>query len=323
MVTRDEKYDLIRGLAIIFIVFIHSMGRLATAAEGDTFYLRLESASIQSIISTGVHLFILLSGALLLGKEESAGVFYRKRIRRIIPPFLIWSLVVYTLTCLVSGPIPWKTVIPEFLRQFLTQGVHGTYWFVYMIIGLYLVTPLLRIVCRDEKNCLLLLGITASVYLLNLIWPDFLATGRWFNLNTSCLLDYVAGFTIVRFLREKSWLRPAAWALFATSVAADIFCRFFIGEVLPFEIASALSLFSLLVTHPGPVRLSRPFRLLSETCFGIYLSHCLFISAFVRLPFAAGIPLWADPFLKALAVLAAEFAMMWVLRKLRLTRFLA
>lgn len=323
MVTRDEKYDLIRGLAIIFIVFIHSMGRLATAAEGDTFYLRLESASIQSIISTGVHLFILLSGALLLGKEESAGVFYRKRIRRIIPPFLIWSLVVYTFTCLVSGPIPWKTVIPEFLRQFLTQGVHGTYWFVYMIIGLYLVTPLLRIVCRDEKNCLLLLGITASVYLLNLIWPDFLATGRWFNLNTSCLLDYVTGFTIVHFLREKSWLRPAAWALFATSVAADIFCRFFIGEVLPFEIASALGLFSLLVTHPSPVRLSRPFRLLSETCFGIYLSHCLFVSAFVRLPFTAGIPLWADPFLKALAVLAAEFAMMWVLRKLRLTRFLA
>ena len=90
-------------------------------------------------------LFILLSGALLLGKEESAGTFYRKRSRRIFPPFLFWSLVVFALTCVVSGPIPWKTVVPDFLRQFLTRGVHGTYWFVYMIVGLYLVTPLLRI----------------------------------------------------------------------------------------------------------------------------------------------------------------------------------
>lgn len=323
MTTRDDRYDLIRGLAIILIVFIHSMGRLATAAEGDAFYLRLESAGIQSVISTGVHLFILLSGALLLGKEESAGTFYRKRIRRIIPPFLIWSLVVYTLTCVVSGPIPWKTVIPDFLRQFLTQGVHATYWFVYMIVGLYLVTPLLRIVCREEKNCLLLLGITASVYLLNLVWPDFITTGRWFSRNTSCLMDYVAGFAIVRFLRGKTWLRPAAWALFATSVSADIICRFFIGEVLPFEITSALGLFTLLVTCPAPVRLPRPFRLLSETSFGIYLSHCLFISAFLRLTSTAGIPLWADPFLTAIAVLAAELGMMWVLRKLRLTRFLS
>ena len=321
--TRDHRYDLIRGLAIILIVFIHSMGRLAEASSGDAFYLRLEFAGIQSLISTGVHLFILLSGALLLGKEESPGTFYLKRCRRILPPFLFWSLAVFALTCVDSGQIPWKTVVPDFIRQFLTCGVHETYWFVYMIIGLYLVTPLLRIICREEKHCLLLLGIVTSTYLMNLVWPDFLATGRWFSLNTSCLMDYVAGFAIVRFWREKPWLRPVAWALLATSLAADVFCRFIVGEVLPFEITSTLGLFTLLATSPGPVRLSRPFRLLSETSFGIYLSHCIFISAFVRLTENAGLPTWADPFLTAGTVLAAEFGLMWVLRKLRLDRFLA
>ena len=321
--TRDDRYDLIRGLAILLIVFIHSMGRLAEAAAGDAFYLRLEFAGLQSLVSTGVHLFILLSGALLLGKEESAGTFYRKRSRRIFPPFLFWSLVVFALTCVVSGPIPWKTVVPDFLRQFLTRGVHGTYWFVYMIVGLYLVTPLLRIVCREEKNCLLLVGIVAAVYLLHLVWPDFLATGRWFSLNVGCLLDYVAGYSIVRYGREKAWLRPVAWVLLATSLAADVFCRFFIGVELPFETTSALGLFTLLATIPGPVRLPGPFRLLSECSFGIYLSHCIFVSAFVRLTANAGLPLWVDPFLTWIAVLAAEFAMTWVLRKLRLDRFLA
>ena len=192
-----------------------------------------------------------------------------------------------------------------------------------MIIGLYLVTPLLRIICREEKNCLLLLGFVATTYLMNLIWPDFLTTGRWFSRNTSCLMDYVAGFAIVRYWREKPWLRPTAWAILVTSLAADVFCRFIIGEVLPFEVTSALGLFALLITTRSPLRLSRSFRLMSETSFGIYLSHCIFISAFVSLTAKASLPLWADPFLTAGVVLAAEFGMMCVLRKLRLDRFLA
>ena len=323
MQARDDRYDLIRGLAIILIVFIHSMGRLVDAVEGGAFYLRLEYSVIQSLISTGVHLFILLSGALLLGKEEAPAAFYRKRARRILPPFLIWSLVVFALTFLTKGALPWRSVVPEFLRQFLTSGVHGIYWFVYMIIGLYLVTPLLRVLCKEQRYAYLLLGITAGVYLAGRIWPEFMATGRWLCRNTSCLMDYVAGYVIVRFWRDKPWLRPAAWAVFATSLAADIFFRFIVGQDLPFETATALGLFTLLVTRPGPVRLPGAFRLLSETSFGIYLSHLLFVSAFVRLTAGAGIPLWADPFLTAFAVLAAETAMMWVIRKVRLDRFLA
>ena len=320
MGTRDDRYDLIRGIAIILIIFIHSMGVMNGAAECGPTGIRLELACIQGIIAMGVHLFILLSGALLLGKEEPAGVFYKKRTLRILPPFLIWSIVLFVLNRFVSGGLHWPDV-PEFFKELLGGGVHPTYWFVYMIIGLYLVTPLLRAVCRD--HAWLLLGICAAVVLFHLIWPGFSVTGRWFSENVSCLMDYVAGYVIVRDLRKKNWLRPAGIILAAASILSDICFRFFLKQSLPFEITSAWGLFAILTTLPGTIRLSRPFRLLSDMSFGIYLSHCLFISAFVRLAEKVSIPVWADPFLTAGAVLLAELLLMWAAKKMHLDRVLA
>lgn len=321
MDARNSRYDLVRGLAIILIVFIHSTGALSDASDGGAAWLRLEFAGIRSIISAGVHLFILLSGALLLGKEEPAGVFYGKRAKRILPAFLFWSVVVFVLTGLTTKGYSWSSALPDFFRQLLGGGVHPTYWFVYMILGLYLVTPLLRVVCK--QYAWLLLGICAAVLLLDHVWPEFSVTGRWVSENISCLTDYVAGYVIVRHLREKAWLRPAGLTLAIVSILADICCRFFLNQTFPFEFTSALGLFAWIVSLPREPRLSGAFRLLGDTSFGIYLSHCILVSAFLRLPFAGAVPAWASPFLTAGAVLLAELLLMWTLRKLRLDKVLA
>ena len=98
MEQRDSRYDLIRSIAIILIVFIHSMGMLDGKAPAGWSPIRVEYALLKCLISPGVHLFLLLSGALLLGKTEPIGRFYRKRLRRILIPFILWSAVVYLLT---------------------------------------------------------------------------------------------------------------------------------------------------------------------------------------------------------------------------------
>ena len=133
----------------------------------------------------------------------------------------------------------------------------------------------------------------------------------------------MAGYVIVSCFREKKWLLGAGIALTALSMLADFFCRFIIGQVHPFEITTAIGLFCILISLPSPVRLLRPFRLLSEMSYGVYLSHCIFVSAFVRLTAGAGLPLWADPFLTAGAVLLAELLLMGVVKKLRLRPILA
>ncbi len=68
MKERDLNYDLVRCLAIFFVIGIHSSGfvgdehRLGFSLAGNVLY-----ETWQTVISTAVPLFVMLSGALLLG----------------------------------------------------------------------------------------------------------------------------------------------------------------------------------------------------------------------------------------------------------------
>lgn len=318
MLTRDSRYDLIRSVAIILIVFIHSMGMIHGAAPAGWSPLRLEYALLKAVISPGVHLFILLSGALLLGKDEPLWVFYRKRLRRILLPFLLWSIAVYMLTGLSTEGFDWKRCLPDFGWKLLTNGIHGTYWFVYMILALYLITPLLRWICRTKAGCTALLLLSMAIYGANLAFPSLPKVPY-----VSCLMDYVAGFWFVRYLRRSRHLIALAGAVLVLSFLGEFFQRLLTENDFPFEILLAAALFILIVHSRNMPRLSPAFQLLGDCSLGIYLSHCLFISAFTRVALRAGIPAAAGPFFVALATLAAEWCLMSVLRKLRMDRVLA
>ena len=318
MEERDSRYDLIRCIAIIMIVFIHSMGTITGVAPTGWSPLRVEYATLKSLISAGVHLFLLLSGALLLGKTEPVLVFYRKRLRRILIPFLFWSLVVYILTCFKDGGVNWRIFLPDFGWRLLTNGIHGTYWFVYVILGLYLITPLLRLVCRTKTGCTSLLLLTVVIYGANLAFPSLPQVPY-----ISCLMDYVAGFWFVRYLRRSTPVLVSAAVVLVLSLLGEFFQRVLTDNNFPFEILIAAGLFILLVQSDNAPKLSPAFRILGDCSLGIYLSHCIFISAFTTVAQRFGLPAAACPLFVALGTLAAEWCLMMLFRKLKLDRILA
>lgn len=316
--TRDSRYDLIRSIAIIMIVLIHSMGMITGAAPVGWSPVRVEYAFLKTLISPGVHLFILLSGALLLGKQEPVRDFYRKRLRRILLPFLLWSAVVYVLTGLMTEGFEWKRCLPDFGWKLLTNGIHGTYWFVYMILGLYLITPLLQRICRTKAGCTSLLLLSIAVYGVFFTFPALSRFSSYF----SCLLDYVAGFWLVRYLRKSRPLISLAAVVLVLSFLGEFFRNVLTENVFPFEILLAAAFFVLIAHSAREPRLSPAFQLMGDCSLGIYLSHCICISAFTRVAMWAGIPATAGPIVIALATLAAEWCLMFILRKLRLERIL-
>lgn len=311
METRDSRYDLIRSIAIILIVCIHSMGLLTGAAPAGVSPLRVEYALLKAIISPGVHLFILLSGALLLGKEEPVWLFYRKRLHRIVFPFLLWSALVYILTGLTTEGFPWG--FGDFFRKLGTNGIHGTYWFIYMILVLYLITPPLRWICRTKAGCTALLLVSLALYGLDLAFPSLPQFPY-----LSCLVDYVAGFWFVRYLRNSKPVLITAVGVLALSFLAEFFQRLLTENAFPFEMFIAAGFFVLAVKSVSAPRISPAFRLLGDCSLGIYLSHCIFVSAFTTVAMRLGVPAAAGPFFVALAVLAMEWGLMYVLRKMRM-----
>ena len=148
--------DIIRIFAFVFIVFLHTLNRQFGVDVWMGGY---------AIISIGVNLFIMISGYLLLDKTEEAIVFFKKRILNILPLFLVFNIIY-----IYFGKIP----IMPVLKGKTISASH--FWYIYMILGLYLLTPWLQKVLKyGEKETLFVVFLW---FLCNILNPYL----QYFNL---------------------------------------------------------------------------------------------------------------------------------------------
>jgi surface polysaccharide O-acyltransferase-like enzyme len=95
----------------------------------------------------------MVSGYLLLRKEEPYGDFFRKRALKVFVPFLVWS-VIYLLWKGegFNQPFSIKIVVSYILK--IVRGPRENHlWFFYALIGLYLFTPILRVFVAKASLC--------------------------------------------------------------------------------------------------------------------------------------------------------------------------
>ena len=137
--------DVMRFLAAFLVILAHVDGWSQSPRLAYDFYY--------TISRIAVPLFFLLSGHLLLSKEEPISVFLKKRFTRIAIPFLVWSIiydVFYSHSFMDTG-ITLDAVLKLFIR--IIRGPRGGHlWFMYFLIGLYILTPVLRVfVSKAQK----------------------------------------------------------------------------------------------------------------------------------------------------------------------------
>ncbi len=294
--------DLTRAIIIFGVIMVH------VAADVITEWTKFSgswwwTANIyDSLVRGPVPVFIMLSGALLLPKMESYLDFFRKRFNRIAIPFIVW-IVLYLL---------WKKHFynPELgfsqaLIWVVTDKVHFHLWFLYLIIEIYLVTPIFRIFIKYAKErdlfyFLLLWFSVSSLY-------PFIQNvgGMLMHLDIQVRLPvgpvqgyigyFVLGYFLNRFVTEKSV--STAWAIWIASLAVCIFGTYFLsrhfhsfqllfyGAMSPNIIFYTASFF-ILMKYTGPIlekRLNSGFKNLiiniSKASFGIYLIHPMILDA--------------------------------------------
>jgi len=98
-----------------------------------------------SIARSAVPLFVMLTGALLLQPnkvDEPLGVFFKKRWNRIGINVIFWGAIFFAWDFLVRG----QSLSVVSILQGVFAGPYVHFWYVYILIGLYLITPLLRVV---------------------------------------------------------------------------------------------------------------------------------------------------------------------------------
>lgn len=250
-----------------------------------------------------VNLFVMLSGFLLFEKTYPIGLFLQKRFVRVLIPAFAWMLVYLFYGHLANNdPADVKAALIK-----LVEGpVHYHLWFIYLILGLYLMYPVLRPWVQQARErdywyffTLCIVG-TWLYKILVAFWG--IKIGLYFELYTNQLGHFVLGYYLGnkvaadtpathpgispwslsrRQLVRLGWglivLSTSATALggFWHSTAQGSFQPFFYDYLTPTVTLGAVG-WMLVARHSWNQRpLLELESLFAAASFGIYLGHVL------------------------------------------------
>ena len=225
-----------RVVACFLVIMTHSCEPFYLGGEGSLILTKADAVwvSVLNVIPRAcVALFIVASSYLQFPLHYPTGEFFRRRAARILIPFAIWT-VVYALV--------WGEPVQNFKDLLLNFNyAAGHLWFVYMLVGVYLVMPLLSPWAEKvgKKELLVYLGIWLFTTIIPFIrqWaggpapvmygPSGIPNPAKYPLwgeaswNTYGVFYYLSGFVgyvllglyFRKFVGKLSWGKTLAWAV--------------------------------------------------------------------------------------------------------------
>ena len=319
--TRIVYFDRLRTVAIIAVIVLHTAASGWYRAPVSTAGWQLLNL-IDSSVRFCVPVFFMISGALFLDPKRRVTfrTIFTKSLPRIAIPFAIWSLLFAAVTTFgPDGDHSWKQLAVRFVLG------HYHLWFLIALAGLYLATPLLRLIVAERKHgwyFVLLAGVFTIMLPLfeeapriGWVLTEFLGTMK-FSLVLGYSVYFVLGYLLstTAITRRRVALASAAGAvgLICTALGTSLLSlRAGSGNALLFDyLTPNVLLMSIAVFvfvryqfekrdelyEPGKVE-----TLVSQYSFGIYLIHPAFQALYEHLGFTAEItsPLISVPVLAA------------------------
>jgi len=146
-IKREVWVDWLRVFACLLVMVVHSSEPFYLDGY-DTLILTdadlIWASAIDSAARMSVPLFVIASSYLLFPLRYSSGEFFKRRAVRILIPFVVWS-VVYALC--YGDPL---TNLSTLLLNFNFTASH--LWFVYMLVGIYILMPILSPWAKDVSK---------------------------------------------------------------------------------------------------------------------------------------------------------------------------
>lgn len=144
------------GLAIIFVVLIHADSYYLLSVLNKTTYeeVYFTSRLLDNFIQGAVPIFIFISGYkyVLTGINKSYKEYSIGKIKRVIKPFLIISIIFFFKNIIVNFQISdLKTNIIDLLKIFIGYNIAYQLWYIPMYIIIGLTYPIIYKVFKAEK----------------------------------------------------------------------------------------------------------------------------------------------------------------------------
>ena len=221
MNKRLEKYDLIRTVAMFFTIAVHTM-TLATPFVKN-FNLNWYFHEILVIIFfTCNGLFFMLSGKFTFDSESifSKGFksYYLEKVIKIVVPLVFYSLIVYITKNTFKGD---KLDFREYFQGLYQGNLMSSYWFIYTLLGIYLLAPFLyrMIISLNKKELKILLLIIFLVQSISIFSGSFIFTG-WISY-------FFLGFGIEKIIDTKPKVKLIILLGLISLIVSMLLLRFF------------------------------------------------------------------------------------------------
>ena len=220
--------DWMRVAACFMVILVHSTEPFYLGGDGAQILTLSDaywSSFFDSFVRSCVPLFIIASSYLLFPlQQQSAAEFFRRRAVRVLVPFLLWTLA-YALL--------WGEPVQNF-RDLVFNFCYacGHLWFVYMLVGVYLLMPLLS--PWAEKVSKRELQLYLGICLFTTLFPslrDWLAGGELSVIYGTSGLPRQAFFPL---WGECSWNSYGTFYYFSGFIGyllLGLYLRRFMGEL--------------------------------------------------------------------------------------------
>ncbi|MEB4615426.1 acyltransferase [Leucobacter sp. M11] len=336
--------DRLRAISIVAVVVLHAAAwNWSTFDPSGSAWQTLNWAD--SAVRFSVPVFFMISGSLFLDPKRNVTwrSLFRKSLPRLLVAFVVWS--VFFALVGTYGPGGTGTLV-----SLATQIVLGHYhlWFLFALVGLYLVTPILRRVVTDRTTAWYfvgLAGVFASV--LPLLTHVPLAGKLLQTVLDTMQLQLVLGYTlyfVLGYLLSTARVSPKqlrwAFALGAAGIVVTAVGTSWLTQrgnepngllydyLTPGVVLSAVAVFLGVKAWSESRPQARPGHVvstLSTYSFGIFLVHPLFQWGYQQFGITTAFahPVSSVPLL-ALMILVPSLLVAMLLRRMpRLGRFIA
>lgn len=295
---RYEYFDGLRVVCAYLIVLLHVLAR--PLAHGiSTRPMVWEVVNVMGAVTRiGVTVFFMISGALLLNSKKCSDIRYvlKDKVFNIFVKLFIVSLIYRLIYVFIIEKTSFS--VTSFISAFLRDDIDNRLWFLYIIMGLYLCLPILRLIVESNKRNLLWYIVIIALLTNNFIYA--------FDKIFSIKIDFVApmmvgylGLFVLGYLinttdlnkRQRSiiYILGIIGLLFRIIVTRELshskgeFVITFYNNMTFNVFLSSVALF-VFAKYSDKFRkfsLINPVKKLSKISLGLYLVHPILVELFL------------------------------------------
>lgn len=275
-----SQFEYMRIFAALSVILLHISSSVMTTFKPVVDWQWWIGNIIASATHWAVPVFIMISGALHIGKEVSIKHFFVKKFQRVALPLFV-SIACFAIIYhyFRKDPLTFEFVI----KRVIYDQPYEHLYFLFILLFLFLLTPFFNMVLKMSAKSFFILFVCSLI--ITLFWNP----GRFiFTFWLPFVSYYLAGYLLFKYsqfpkvlltiaLMSSFLITIVGTATFTTQLIANQNGFYFFDYQSPTTIILSFCLYLLFLARGKKESLSKKIKTLASATYGVFLIHPVWI----------------------------------------------